>query len=184
MDTLLFLVRTLFTVLTYIFLLRYLFYVVRCDNYNPIVQWITRWTDPIIQRLQKGMPYTSAFDIACLLLVFFIAIVKIACLIGFSGLSFQIAGMIFLALGAVMHAAINIYFFAILIYGIMSWVLQGPSPLANLLQAMNEPVLRPIRRILPILGGIDFSGLVALFLLHMINGFVVNAILQTGFDLL
>jgi YggT family protein len=56
-----------------------------------------------------------------------------------------------------------------LVMALMSWVVQGYNPTQMILQQLTEPFLRPIRNIIPAIGGLDLSILVAFLLLNVIN---------------
>lgn len=68
--------------------------------------------------------------------------------------------------------------FAIIIRALMSWFMPaGGSGAAALLVDVTEPILAPIRRILPPLGGIDFSPLLALILIQVVSSLLVHSVL-------
>jgi YggT family protein len=68
-------------------------------------------------------------------------------------------------------ALIDLYSLIVLAAVIMSWVRVNPRhPLASIVVGLTEPVLEPIRRALPPLGGLDFSPMVLLFVLRVLRG--------------
>jgi YggT family protein len=86
----------------------------------------------------------------------------------------SVAALPWLALCGLARVALSGMVGVLLIYAILSWV-QPQSPMYGVLQRLSEPMLRPIRRILPLIGGIDLSALVALVLLQialMVLGYV------------
>ena len=64
---------------------------------------------------------------------------------------------------------VNLYFFSILMEAVISWLGHGRSPLDGLLRPINAPLLRPARRILPPASGLDFSPLLVMLALQVIN---------------
>ncbi len=56
-----------------------------------------------------------------------------------------------------------------IIRALMSWISQGRSPVDYLLLQLTEPLMAPIRRILPAMGGIDFSAMVVILILYLLN---------------
>jgi YggT family protein len=85
------------------------------------------------------------------------------------------------ALARVLDLLLGLYFWIIILRAILSWVRPDPyHPLVRFLYAITEPVLAPIRRLLPGGGiGLDFSPVIALLILHFMRSFLV----QTLFDL-
>ena len=69
--------------------------------------------------------------------------------------------------------------YTLIVFGsvIISWIQLPPShPVASFLHTMTEPLLAPIRQLLPAMGGIDFSPFVLLIAIRMVRGFVVSAV--------
>ncbi|MCE9513560.1 YggT family protein, partial [Escherichia coli] len=71
-------------------------------------------------------------------------------------------------------------FWVLLVMAIMSWVSQGRSPIEYVLIQLAEPLLSPIRRILPAMGGIDFSPMVLVLLLYVVNMGIAEVLQATG----
>ncbi|SQA99514.1 YGGT family [Cedecea neteri] len=57
----------------------------------------------------------------------------------------------------------------IIVRSLMSWISQGRSPIEYVLMQMTEPMMAPIRRILPAMGGLDFSAMVVILILYALN---------------
>jgi len=75
----------------------------------------------------------------------------------------------------------EVLFFAILIRAILSWFMPGDaSGIGRVLYDITEPVLAPIRRILPPLGGIDFSPIVGMVLIQVVGNILIQLLSQTG----
>ncbi len=76
---------------------------------------------------------------------------------------------------------LTLLFWAILIHAILSWVQPDPrNPIVQFLDRVTGPILYPLQRIIPPLGGIDLSPLVAMLLIELLKGLLVNAILNLG----
>lgn len=71
-------------------------------------------------------------------------------------------------------------FWVLLVMAIMSWVSRGRSPIEYVLIQLAEPLLSPIRRILPAMGGIDFSPMVLVLLLYVVNMGIAEVLQATG----
>ena len=69
---------------------------------------------------------------------------------------------------------IDLYSFVVLVAVILSWVrLDRRNPLVTIVRGLTEPVLAPIRRVLPAMGGLDLSPMVLLFALQILKGLLV-----------
>jgi YggT family protein len=167
LQVLLFLIKTLSDLYLLVFLLRFILQTVRADFYNPLSQFIVRATNPLVVPARRVLPSVRGLDVPTL-----IVLVLLQCI--FTYLLLQVVG----AVASVDQFAIIVglrmislvlwtYTICIFIYVILSWVAQaGYSPMAMLLSQVVEPVLRPVRRILPPIGGFDLSPLLVLILLQ------------------
>jgi YggT family protein len=69
---------------------------------------------------------------------------------------------------------IDLYSLVVLVAAILSWVpLDRHNPLVTITRALTEPVLAPIRRVLPPMGGLDFSAMLLLIALQILKGLLV-----------
>ncbi|MBC9892485.1 YggT family protein, partial [Salmonella enterica subsp. enterica serovar Panama] len=73
-----------------------------------------------------------------------------------------------------------LFFWVLLVMAILIWVSQGRSPIEYVLIQLAEPLLSPIRRILPAMGGIDFSPMVLVLLLYVVNMGIAEVLQATG----
>jgi YggT family protein len=69
---------------------------------------------------------------------------------------------------ALIHLSLDLFFYAILLQALLSWV-NPYTPISGVLNALTNPILSPLRRLIPPINGIDFSALVAMILLQMLN---------------
>ncbi len=88
------------------------------------------------------------------------------------------------ALAYILDMVLRIYFWIIIIRAIISWVNPDPyNPIVRFLYQITEPVLRPIRRIIPPLGGIDISPLIVILVIYFLQIFLVPTLLQLAYSL-
>jgi len=79
-----------------------------------------------------------------------------------------------LALAKILNKALTIYIWVIIIGAVISWVNPSPyHPVVRVINRLTEPVLRPIRRALPPIAGLDFSPVVAIFIVYLLQGVLV-----------
>lgn len=161
---LLFIVETLFELYVLCFILRLVLQMTRADFHNPLSQFIVRVTNPLLVPLRRIIPGLRGFDLATLILVLALELAATAVLFPLkTGLSPALGELFYLAALRTVVTVLRLYLFAILIYAILSFVSPGTyNPLSSVLASICEPVLRPVRKIIPPIGGLDLSPLFVL----------------------
>ena len=153
-----FLIQTLFEFFIGLFLVRALLIAVNASFYDPICQFVYKLTNPLITPLRSYVPRWRKVEIASLLVAVVLALIELALLVGLFGANFSLPGWLLGALVDVLNLALWIMLWAILIRCVLSFVVsEHYNPTAQLLTQITEPVVRPFRRLLPALGGLDFS---------------------------
>lgn len=158
-----YLVGTLIDLYVAAILLRLLLQWVRADFYNPVCQFLVKVTNPALVPLRRLVPSVGRLDTASVVLMYALEWLGIWLVgrLGPAGLPWQQI-MLFAATKLLM-ALLMTYFFLILAAVLLSWLGQGlRHPFVPLLFQLTEPVLRPIRKIIPPIAGIDLSPLFAL----------------------
>jgi YggT family protein len=168
---LIYLIQTLLSLYLIAMLLRFLLQLVRADFYNPISQFIVKITNPLVVPVRKIIPGIAGLDVASLLLALILQIAGIAAifLIRFGAIPSPSLLVLGGALG-ILALLVKIYFFALLAMIILSWVAQGSRhPAIILLYQITEPVMVPFRKLLPPMGGLDFSPILVFILINVIQ---------------
>lgn len=164
MDALYFLVDSVLTFAVYAFLLRVILQLSRVDFRNPLAQAVLALTNWLVMPLRRVLPPAGRFDTASF--VALIAVQLVASLILFrlrTGALFPLVPLAITALRSLALATLLLYTILIFVYAALSFIAPGAhSPATALLASLCEPVLRPLRQVLPVVGGIDFSPLVAI----------------------
>ena len=165
------LVQTLFSLYLGVVILRLLLQLARADFYNPISQAMVKATNPLLLPLRRVIPPLGKVDTASLvlaLIVQLIAMVSILLLFG-AGLPNIVTLLGWAVIGCV-ALTVNIYFFAIIINIILSWVAPGSHhPAAVLLYQLTEPVMQPFRKLIPPMGGIDLSPILVVLSISVVQ---------------
>lgn len=178
-----YILQTIGSLYLLIVLLRFILQLVRADFYNPLSQFIVRATHPLLKPLRKVIPSFAGLDLASLVLAILVQLVLMVLtllLLGY-GVDNPVQLLIWSIIG-VTALFLKVFFFALIISVILSWVAQGShNPTAMLINQLCEPLLAPIRRILPSMGGLDLSPIVAFLLLNLIDMLVIrNLAVMTG----
>ena len=158
-EILAYLLQTLLSLFLLLVMLRFLLQLVRADFYNPISQFLVKITNPIILPLRKVVPDLWGLDMAALLLLVLVQIAGIAAMLLLSDLALPNPLVLLLwSVVGIVALLVNFYFFALLATIILSWIAPGSNnPAVYLLHQVVEPVMAPFRRLLPPMGGMDFS---------------------------
>lgn len=174
MATLFFLLTTLFDLYLMVVLLRVWLQWARADFYNPLSQFAVKATHPVLAPLRRVIPSVGGLDLAGVLLAVLVALLKFVVLVllssGPAGLNPLMLGL-FSVLSVVKQAG-SLLFWVLVVRAVLSWVSQGRSPLDYVLIQLTEPLLAPIRRIIPAFGGLDFSVLILFLILQALNVFL------------
>ena len=163
-----FLIETLFGLYLLAIMLRFLLQLARADFYNDLVQFLVKVTNPPLRPLRRFIPGLMGLDLAAIVLMLILKTIELLLL------GVKPSGNLVLLAGAeLVWLAINIFLIAIIIRVILSWFnFLGPHPLVNLLYQLTEPVLEPIRRLLPAMSGLDLSPLLASIVLIFLSKLV------------
>ncbi|MFP2506134.1 MULTISPECIES: YggT family protein [Buttiauxella] len=170
MLTLTFLVKTLIELYVMVLLIRIWMQWSRCDFYNPFAQFIVKITQPIVGPLRRIIPSIGPIDTASLLVAFILTTLKypVLLLIQVGALSLDPMNLL-VGLLSLLKSAGTLVFWVIIIRSLMSWISQGRSPIEYVLMQLTEPMMAPIRRVLPAMGGIDFSAMIVILILYALN---------------
>jgi YggT family protein len=176
-----FLLTTLASLLTLLFLLRFFMQLLKTSFRNQFGQMVMTLTDFAVKPARKLIPSLGKMDCSTLVLAFLTQLLLQIGLLWLRGLPFSIEGhsawpsLIGLSLIGLLRTSLDLFFYALLLQAILSWV-NPHNPISDVLNSLTKPVLDPIRRFLPVAGGIDFSPLVAMIFIQMLNVSVVKTL--------
>ncbi|HVO46142.1 MAG TPA: YggT family protein [Steroidobacteraceae bacterium] len=171
MSALIYIVDTLLSLALFVFLARLLLQWARADFRNPLCQAVVRLTNPVILPLRRVLPPVGKIDTASVVAVLLVTAVKVAAILALTGFGTP-DGVWWLRACAeeLLHTVLWMYFFAILLYALLSMIAPGGySPMQSVLATLCEPVLRPFRRLIPPIAGIDLSPLWAMIAIRAIQ---------------
>lgn len=144
-------------------MLRFLLQLTRADFYNPVSQIIVKATSPLLNPLRRVVPGFAGIDLAAIVLMWLVQSLELALIVMISGMGSNLAATLAWAIPELVNLALNVFLFAILIQVILSWVSPGTyNPALSLIHSLTEPVLRPARRLIPPISGLDLSPMVVM----------------------
>jgi YggT family protein len=178
-DPAVFLIDTLFGLYVFALLLRFLFQWVEADYYNPISQFLIKITHPPLRLLRRFIPSIGRIDTASLVLMVGLQMLGGYLIFLLKGAHTTVAALFVWTLVQVLDLILNLYFFAIVIRAVLSWVGSGSyNPATSLLNSLTEPLLRAGRQLLPPIGGIDLSPLIPLIGIQLAKMIVMPPLQQ------
>lgn len=167
-NPLVFLIDTLFSLYILAVLLRFLLQWTSADFYNPISQFVVRITQPPLKVLRRFVPAIGKIDTSTLLFAFLLQMVADFSILALKGVVIGFPPLLLLSLSQLISLFFNIFIFAIFARAILSWIDPGSyNAASSILYSLTEPMLAVCRKMMPELGGLDLSPLVALLLLQL-----------------
>ena len=162
-------------------LLRLLFQIVRADFYNPLCQAIVTVTNPVLRPLRRYIPALLNIDTASVLLILVLQLVNTYLVAMVIGIAPKLLGLLVVAVAEIAKKTVWIFMGAVLVQIVLSWVAPGGyNPVIGVINGLSEPLLRPARRLLPPLGGLDFSAMVVVIGLNLLLMLVVAPLQDLG----
>lgn len=177
------LVNSLINIYLFLLMLRFLLQASRADYYNPLSQSVVKITQPVVGLFQGFLgPVAGRFDLATLAAGFVLKVVSIVAIFMVIGVGMPpIPGLLIAGIAALANAILKIYFFAMIVMIILSWVAPNAShPGALLIMQLVEPIMAPVRKVIPPLGMIDLSPIVVFIAINLVDGLLVGSLISAA----
>lgn len=168
-NALTFLVATLIDLYLIIVLLRLWMQLTRADFYNPVSQFVYKATQPVIGPLRGVMPMIGTLDTASVLFAVVLGMLKIAALVWLNGLPMSPLVIVIQGIMTTIGSLLSMLFWVLIVRAILSWFSQGYNPVEAMLHQITEPLLAPVRKVIPPIGGLDLSVLVVVIALQFLR---------------
>jgi YggT family protein len=174
-----FLVDTVFSLYLFAVLLRFLLQWVDADYYNPVCQFLVKVTHPPLRLLRRVIPSVGRVDTAALVLM--LALQMLAGYIQFllQGVDITLASLSVWSVMQLVELVLNVLFFAIMASVLLSWLgNRSRNPGISLINSLAEPLMAPVRRWFPPIGGLDLSPMIPLILIEVAKMMVLPPLHQ------
>ncbi|OKY26343.1 MULTISPECIES: YggT family protein [Thalassotalea] len=165
-----------FDALLMLLVIRVWLQLVRADFYNPLSQFVVKVTNPLVIPFRRIIPSVGGIDMATLVIAYLVAVLKFIIIPLLNGGPFDLITALFIGVLYLIKQTGFLLFVLMLVMAVMSWVVQGYNPTHVILHQLTDPFLRPIRKVIPAIGGLDLSVLAAFLLLNVINIVLSGAI--------
>jgi YggT family protein len=159
-----FLLNTLFGLFTLALLLRFYLQLVAAPFHNPVSQAVIALTNFAVRPARRIIPSWGWLDSASLLLALLTQLILLVSILWLRNFPLLVAdGQVFaailaLAMLSLLKLSIYIFLYGVLLQAILSWV-NPYTPLTPVLDSLTRPLLRPLRRIMPAMSGVDLTPL-------------------------
>ncbi len=179
-----FLIITIFDLYLMVILLRFFLQLFRADFYNPLSQFVVRATNPVLKPLRQVIPGLGGIDISSLVFAFIVSLIKFFLVLAvISGAVPPFVKLIVISFADLLTQSVNLLFWLILVRVLMSWISPGaPNPVMAVIYQLTEPLMAPVRRMLPPMAGLDLSPILLLlgmrFILIAIESWLIAPLLQ------
>ncbi|MDP0588026.1 MAG: YggT family protein [Candidatus Endonucleobacter bathymodioli] len=154
-------------------MLRFLLQLVQADFYNPITQAIVKITSPLLNPVRKVIPSVAGVDTASIVLALALQIALIYLLLAIKGFTPDIIPFPQVMISSLVQLAnrlLDIYMYSLVIIAIASWIVRGNyNPGLMLLMQLTEPLSSRVRKIIPPLGGLDFSMMIIILIIYFLR---------------
>jgi YggT family protein len=177
-------IQFVFGALIALIVLRVLLQWVRANFYNPICQFLYKATNPVLMPLRKVIPAWRNLDIAGIVLAWLATALKLVLLYATVGQALGFLGLSVLALADLVDFVLLLYIVLILVRVVIGFVgADSYHPVVPLVMQLTEPVLKPFRRLIPNVGGLDFSPMVVLLAITLARVLIAKPLLDLGLRL-
>lgn len=178
-SALVFIVNALTSLYLLVLLLRFWLPWLRADFRNPLAQGILKLTSPVIIPLRRIVPSFGRLDTATVMVAFVVQYLGILLILLIFGTSATFSVIATTAIVKLVLLSVNLFMFAIFVRIILSWISPGQyNPATAIISTLTEPLLRPVRRLIPALGGFDISPIFVIIALGALSRVLM------GFNLL
>ena len=177
-------IQFVFVALVTLIVLRVLLQWVRANFYNPICQFVYKATNPVLMPLRKIIPAWRNLDIAGVVLAWIVTALKLVLLYATVGQALGVLGLAVLALADLIDFVLLLYIVLVLARVVISFAgADSYHPIVPPILQLTEPLMKPFRRLIPNIGGLDFSPVIVLLVITLARVLVAKPRLDLGLRL-
>jgi len=162
-PAIIFIISTIAQLYLLVMLLRFWLPWLRADFRNPIAQGILRLTSPLVIPVRRVIPPIGRLDTATIVVAFAVQYLTVLIVLTINGVPANIAPVALTTFVNLVLLSLRLFTFAIFIHIILSWIAPGTyNPATAFISMLVEPVLRPFRKMIPPIAGLDISPMFAI----------------------
>lgn len=177
----LFFINTCFDFYLMLLMIRFILCWAGADYFNPITRFIIRITQALVSPVRRILRTYRKVEWATLFIIVVLEILRFYIVSLLITITLKNpAGLAIMASADTLKLFFNTLFYAVLLSAVFSLIQQSHSPLGRILSLLSTPILQPIQRLLPPIGGLDFSPIPALFLLRLLSMSLAEPLMMWG----
>ena len=179
-QTLMFIVQFVFGLYSFMIVLRLWVRLACVSNEHPLLTSIAKTTNPIIKPLRKYIPDFGNYELASVVLLLGVILLKLVLVSFISGYIPQPAGLFAWTLISTIEVGLDTVFYVMIMMAILSWIPNAQPILLSLLSQITAPLLAPVRRFVPLFGGMDLSPVIVLVVVQILEILFVHPVMRAS----
>ncbi|VAW44536.1 Cell division integral membrane protein, YggT and half-length relatives [hydrothermal vent metagenome] len=172
----LFLLQFVTGLILFMLMLRFLLRATHADWRHPIVAFTAKVTNPLCAPVNKLLPLKGRWDWSAIITAFIIQSLFVLSIGYLTGKDFGVAFIALAAITEIINQLLDMLFWLIIIQAILSWVAPNYNPNTAIFDQLTKPVLAPFQRVIPMVGGLDLSPIVAILAIKLFQIVVMGSI--------
>jgi YggT family protein len=178
------LIEFVFGIAVGLVVLRVLLQLVRANFHNPICQFLYKVSNPILMPMRRIIPPWRRLDLAGVVLAWALLLLKRILVFSLVAAVPSFAGLAVIALADLIGFVLLMMLLLIIVRVILSFVASDSyHPVIPLVYQLTEPVLKPVRKRMPALGGLDLSPMIVILAFALLQALLVAPLLDLGLRL-
>ena len=176
----LFLLQFIVGLIIFALMLRFLLRATYADWNHPIVQFVAKVTNPLCAPLNKALPAKGRWDWSAIITAIIIQALFVIAIGFLTDRSFGVPFIVLASSTEIVNQLLDMMFWLIIIQAVLSWISSGNNPNTVIFDQLTQPILAPFRRLIPPMGGIDLTPIVAILAIKLFQIVVVGSITQAA----
>jgi YggT family protein len=169
-DIAMLLINTVVSIYLLLVLLRFMLQLAKADFYNPISQFIVKATNPILVPMRRAIPGFGGIDVSSLLLAIIVQLIGVVLVMLLKEVGIDPLKVVIWSILLVVGLVLNVYFWGLIIIVISSWIAPNSyNPALVLVSQILDPVVKPVRKMMPDMGGLDLSPIVIFITIQILK---------------
>ena len=176
----LFLLQFIVGLIIFALMLRFLLRATYADWNHPIVQFVAKVTNPLCAPLNQALPAKGRWDWSAIITAIIIQALFVIAIGFLTDRSFGVPFIVLASSTEIVNQLLDMMFWLIIIQAVLSWISPGNNPNTVIFDQLTQPILAPFRRLIPPMGGIDLTPIIAILAIKLFQIVVVGSITQAA----
>lgn len=179
-QVLIFIIQFIFGLYSFLIILRLWIRLFDVSDQLFFLEGIAKATNPLLKRLRSSIPDIGRLESSSLVLLFVLTLIKLILVSFISGHIPHFMGLLAWTLMTAIESILDAIFYVMIILAILSWIPHVQPAMFSLLTRITTPLLAPIRKYIPLLGGMDVSPVVLLLIIQILEIIIVHPFIRVS----